>query len=260
MASLLLPISPEDDASQLLLAVTRIAQNLDYQLLSFTYSHSTKRVSPPLDQASTSVLHSDKDFFNSIYSFLNPNEQDIAMVVLTPRLINLKSRNKATHFFAKFRSLKVPYLVLPEKPDSEWYPKNIFFPVSLKDGEKEASAWAGFWTRTHQGRLHIIHPEFRNKTTRQYLQRNLAFISNLFNQSNVVHETTLSGCKRKEARSKAIEMADNSPNSLLVLPATRLNSPEYVFTGPPEIRLLKNRGNTPVLFVNPRHDFYVPCG
>lgn len=260
MASLLLPISPEDDASQLLLAGTRIAQNLDYQLHPFTYNHSSKKFINPFEHASTSIQHSDKDFFNSIYSFLNPNEQDIALVVLTPRLINLKSRNKATHFFAKFRSLKVPYMVLPDTPNPEWYPENIFFPVCLKDGEKEASAWAGFWTRTHQCKLHLIYPEFRNKTTRQYLQRNLAFIRNLFNQSNVFYETTPSGCKRKEARTKAVEMAGNSPNSLLVLPATRLNSPEFVFTGPPEIRLLKNRGNTPVLFVNPRHDFYVPCG
>ncbi|WP_291856220.1 hypothetical protein [Marinilabilia sp.] len=260
MASLLLPISPDDDAAQLMSAGTRIARNLDYQLIPFTYNKSEKEVRNPLVHASVTVQHSDKNFFHTIYSFLNSTEHDVTLVVLTPKVINLKSRNKATHFFAKFRSLKVPYLVLPDAPDSGWCPENIFFPVCLQDGEKEASAWAGFWTRTHQGRLHIIHPEFRNKTTKQYLQRNLAFIRNLFNQSNVVFETCPAGCKRKEARSKAIEMAGNSRDSLLVLPATRLNSPEYVFTGPPEIRLLKNRGNTPVLFVNPLHDLYVPCG
>jgi hypothetical protein len=260
MASLLLPISPEDDINQLLSAASGIARSIDYQLIPFTYNNSGKSVTAHLNNASTAIQHFEKDLFNAIYSFLNPNEQDIALVVLTPHVINLKSRNKATQFFAKFRSLKVPYLVLPDMPDSRWRPEDIYFPVCLKEGEKEASAWAGFWTRTHQTRLHISYPEFKNKTTRAHLQRNLAFIKNLFDQSNVSYEIYPVGGKRKETRSKAIEMAGNSPDSLLVLPATRLNSPEYVFTGPPEIRLLKNRGNTPVLFVNPRHDMYVPCG
>jgi hypothetical protein len=260
MTSLLLPISPEDDTNQLLSAVTRIAGRLNYHLIPVTYNQSEKPVQNPLNQASITIHHSDKDLFNSIYAFLYPDEQDVALVILTPNVINLKSRNKATQFFAKFRSLKVPYLVLPDILDSTWCPEDIFFPVCLKEGEKEASAWAGFWSRTHQARLHIPYPEFRNKTNRQYLQRTLAFVKNLFDQSNVGYEIHPAGCKRKEARSKAIELACSSQNSLLVLPATRLNSPEYVFTGPPEIRLLKNRGNTPVLFVNPRHDMYVPCG
>lgn len=256
MASLLLPISPEDDVNQLLLAASRIAENLDYQLIPFTCTHSGKSV----NQTDIPIQHSDKDLFNTIYSFLSPNEQDVALVVITPHVINLKSRSKATQFFAKFRSLKVPYLVLPDVPDSSWHPDDIFFPVCLKEGEKEASAWAGFWTRAHQAKLHINYPEFRNKTNRAHLLRNLAFIKNLFDQSNVTFESLPTGNKRKEARAKAIEMACSNPNSLLIMPATRLNSPEYVFTGPPEIRLLKNRGNTPVLFVNPRHDMYVPCG
>jgi hypothetical protein len=260
MASLLLPISPEDDTNQLLPAVTRIAGSLDYQLIPFTYNHSGKSFENFKSHPSISVQNSDKDLFKTIHSFLYPNDQDVALVVLTPHVINLKSRSKATQFFAKFRSLKVPYLVLPDVPDSRWRPEDLFFPVCLKEGEKEASAWAGFWTRAHQARLHIPYPEFKNNTNRQHLQRNLAFIKNLLEQSNVDYETHAAGSKRKEARSRAIELAGSSPNSLLIIPATRLNSPEYVFTGPPEIRLLKNRGDTPVLFVNPRHDMYVPCG
>ncbi len=260
MASLLLPIHNEDDVNQLIPEATRIAERFDYQLIPFTFNNSGKSISPQITNTSTAIPHYDKNLFTVIYSFLNPNEKDIALIVLTTRLINLKSRNKATHFFAKFRSLKTPYLVLPEAPTTSWNPKIIFFPVCLKNGEKEASAWAGFWAKTHDAVIHITYPEFRNKTNREYLKRNLAFIKNLFSQLNVMYDTNSWGSKRKEARSKAIKMAAHTSDSLLVLPATRLNSPEYVFTGPPEIRLLKNRGNTPVLLVNPRHDMYVPCG
>jgi len=256
MAGLLLPISPEDDVNQLLSAAGHIAGCLDYQLIPFSFKNSGKS----LNQKSFPIRHYDKDLFSTIYSFLHPNEQDVALVVLTPHVISLKNRSKATQFFAKFRSLKVPYLVLPDNPRPYWHPENIFFPVCLKDGEKEASAWAGFWTRTHDAKLQIHYPGFRSKTNQQHLQRTLVFIRNLFDQSNVNYKTFPTGRKRKEARSKAIELACSSPNTLLIMPATRLNSPEYVFTGPPEIRLLKNRGNTPVLFVNPRHDMYVPCG
>lgn len=260
MASLLLPISSDDNLNQLLPAAKQIAGFTGYNIIPFTCKNSGKKHRPELIPQEWEVRYSESDLFSTIYSFLFPNDDDIALVVISPQVINLNSRNKATHFFSKFRSLQVPYLVLSETPKKIWHPRDIYFPVSLKDGEKEASAWAGFWSRTSEANLHLIHPEFRNKTTRQYFKRNMAFIRKLFHQSNVPFNTISAGHKRKEAIQKAMELAANSPDALLVIPATRLNSPEYVFTGPPEIRLLKNRGNTPVLFVNPRHDMYIPCG
>ncbi|RCW35261.1 hypothetical protein [Marinilabilia salmonicolor] len=260
MASLLLPISPDDDINKILPAVKQIAGFTDYTIIPFTYKISGKKYRTQTNSNAGNIRSSENDLFKTIHSFLFPNDDDIALVVISPQVINLQSRNKATHFFSKFRNLQVPYLVLPDKPEDTWHPKEIYFPVCLKDGEKEASAWAGFWSRTFEAKLHLLNPHFRNKTTNQYLQRTMAFIRNLLQKSNVSYDISSEGHTRKEARQKALELAKNSPDTLIVMPATRLNSPEYVFIGPPEIRLLKNRGNTPVLFVNPRHDMYVPCG
>lgn len=228
MASLLLPISPDDDINKLLPAVKQIAGYPDYKIIPFTYKSSGKKHRPELNTEGWEIRDSEDDLFKTIYSFLFPNNEDIALVVISPQLINLNRRNKATRFFSKFRSLQVPYLVLPEIPEETWQLNEIFFPVCLKDGEKEASAWAGFWSRTSEANLHLLYPEFRNKTTRQYLQRNMAFIRNLFHQSNVTFDTISAGQKRKEARQKAMELAKSSVDTLLVMPATRLNSPEYV--------------------------------
>jgi len=104
-----------------------------------------------------------------------------------------------------------------------------------------------------------LHPKLRNKANQKKLNQLLSFTHRLLNHSGRPYKTLQCGNTRKATIQMALNKAHSVSNSLLILPATRLNSPEYVFTGPPELKILKQRGNTPILFVNPRHDLYLPC-
>lgn len=259
MAALLLLITSQDDTELMLSIGADLSRRLEFQFMVAPCPERSKQTEMLLQETEAMLLPWEKDLFRTIYSSIDAPEHDISLIVISPNGIQLNKRNRATTFFAKFRSLKIPYLVMPDSPTSQWHPQKIIFPLCLKDGEKEASAWAGFCARATRSDLIMVYPQFHNKTTSNYLQRNLGFVRNLFNKSEVAYQELVVGHKRKEVRIKTIELAGTFPGSLLVMPATRLNSPEYVFTGPPEIRLLKNRGNTPVLFVNPRHDLFLPC-
>lgn len=123
MASLLLPISSDDNLNQLLPAAKQIAGFTGYNIIPFTCKNSGKKHRPELIPQDWEVRYSESDLFSTIYSFLFPNDDDIALVVISPQVINLNSRNKATHFFSKFRSLQVPYLVLSETPKKYGIPE-----------------------------------------------------------------------------------------------------------------------------------------
>jgi hypothetical protein len=259
MPSLLLTISNKTKVESILKFSNNLAKILDYDLVTTTYSDKDLLLKQSLKNLIPTARGSKKDFFFTLDNIVRDPSLEISLVLISQHIIDPFKRYKATNFFARLRGLRIPYLILPEKLPPHWCPENIVFPVCSKDGEKEASAWAGFWGRSGKSNVLLLHPEFRNKDYRQKLLTTIAFIQQLFKKSNTIFEIKKAGTTSKETRTFALEKAKALSNSLLIVPATRLNSPEYVFTGPPELKLLKNRGNTPVLFVNPRHDLYIPC-
>ncbi|WP_016776769.1 hypothetical protein [Anaerophaga thermohalophila] len=259
MPALLTVISAADQSKQIIELSYKLGRLLNYEPIITTCNDRELCLKKQLESENYEVSGSEKDFFQAISAWLEKPSLDISLITVSQKVVNINKTYKATRFFSGCRMLKIPYLILPEKVNVSWHPKHIFFPVCTRDGEKEASAWVGSWTKANNSEITILHPEFRSKENQGRLWRLLVFIQRLFDNSNVPYKTIKAGAGKKETNNKALEEAKKTPDSLLIVPATRLNSPEYIFTGPPEIRLLKNRGNTPVLFVNPRHDMYVPC-
>jgi len=259
MSVLLLPISKEDDLYPLISICDKIAGYLNYELLCFTYNNSEKLFKDSFNNIPIEVNHSTKDLFTTIFSFLHSSSIDVAMIISSINVVSIQNRKKTFSFFSKIRKLIIPYLVLPAVVVPDWKPESILLPICLSDGEKEASAWAGYLTKSHNAKVYIIHPNFKDGMLKQYLQRNIGFIKNLFNNEKVAYEIFLYGYKSKHASLKAIEMATEKINSLLVMPVSRRSFLEYLFKVPSEIMLLKSGNDIPILFVSPRHDLYLPC-
>lgn len=260
MSALLIIISEADQSKQIIELGFHLGWLLNYKPLITTCNDRGLALREQLKNENYDVSGSEKDFFQTISPWIENTPLDVSLIMVPSSIININKTIKATRFFSNCRMLKIPYLILPEKIDVTWHPEQIFFPVCTRDGEKEASAWAGAWTRANNSKITILYPEFRNRENQKRLWRLLVFIQRLFDNSDVPYQSIKAGATKKETNNKTLEEAKKHSNSLLIFPATRLNSPEYIFTGPPELKLLKTRGNTPVLFVNPRHDMYLPCG
>lgn len=262
MTSLLIAIFKTDDLQPLLILGKKIANALELKLIVATFYNTNTPVNQE-NQSDQDVVFLNppaSDFFTSIDKILEESNFDVSLIILSPMAFNNKKRKNVTSFFFKCRQFKVPYLVMPDKFDSNWEPHNIIFPLCLKEGEKETSAWAGFLARYHNSNLSIIYPAFKNQDYQKKVWIILVFIQRLFDKSNVRYQSLAKGDNKRETLKAAIDRCNKTGNSLLIMPATRYKSPEYYFTGSPEYKIIKNRGNTPVLFVNPRHDLYVPCG
>lgn len=260
MPAVLLPISSLEDYITLVPFCSKLTGLLNQTLVIFTFNDHHLSLRKRLKASDERVFGSEKKFYEAIQSCVNSHDLDISMIFIWPESIGLTANKNCLQFFSKFRSLKVPYLLLPGLLDLEWKPRNILFPVAGREGEKEATAWAGFWIRHTCANLYLTHPEIRNNSIRKDIIPVLNFTKRLLEKSGVTYHLLMMRCKKKETVQDSIKLAKQTDRSMLILPAHRLNSPEYIFTGPPEKRILKNRGNTPVLFVNPRHDLFLPCG
>ncbi|PWE00875.1 hypothetical protein [Marinilabilia rubra] len=260
MSNIFLPISSKEDYNVLVPFCERLARRLDFSLTISTCEDHGLQLKNQLRPHDERVVGSEKNFYKVIESNVNNAEADISMVCIYPGTIRLDANHNCLRFFSRLRTLTVPYFLLPDLIQKNWMPENVFFPICARDGEKEASAWAGFWTRHTGGQLHLVHPKIKYHDKHKAVFANLNFIKRLLEKSGIAYKTLSYGFNKKETVSYSLEMAKRSNSGLLILSANRLNSPEYIFTGPPEKKILKNRSNTPVLFVNPRHDLYLPCG
>ncbi|MFO8001128.1 MAG: hypothetical protein R6U46_07785 [Marinilabilia sp.] len=262
MTTLLIAIADKKDLDRLLPPARTLAKAFNHKILISTFHDKTQTIKQ-LCQASAGhheLKSSANNLVSTITGLTDSREYDISIVLIPESVIDLERKRKATKFLSAFRKLKVPYLIMPESIPPEWKPTHIFFPVSLREGDKETAAWAGFLTRYHNSNLRLLYPGFKSPEDQKRLWVVLLFIQRLFERSNIHFETLKKGHHKRELLDSTIAIANETPTSLIVVPATRFYSPEYYFTGSPEFKLLKNRGNTPVLFVNPRHDLYVPCG
>lgn len=260
MPAVLLPISSEEDYKTLTPFCIKLANLLNHTLIITTFKDHQLSISKRIKTKDERVIGSEKKFYEAIESCVSSNDLDISMVFIWPETIGLLPNKNCLQFFSKFRNLKVPYLLLPASIKTDWELHTIFFPIAGREGEKEASAWAGFWTRYSCSGLYLIHPEISNNSIRKEILPILSFTKRLLDKSGVNYHLLKMNCKTNKTIPDSIKLAKEDNQSMLILPAHRLNSPEYIFTGPPEKKILKNRGNTPVLFVNPRHDLFLPCG
>lgn len=264
MSTLLTAISQIDQLPRVVSFCKKISRAFEYKLLFSTYDDPHHEVKQECEKQTDidEVLGSKTSFINTVHALLENQAYDISLIIIPSQLIDKKNNHRLRKLFSALKKLKIPYLFMPQNTErlSTWAPENIVVPICLKEGEKEASAWAGFWVRTFKSKLTLLHPEFNNKDDQTRLWMVLLFIQRLFEKSGITYNSKKNGCKTKETLKTVNNLVCKTPNTLLVVPATRHFSPEYFFTGLPEIILLKNRGISPVLFVNPRHDLYVPCG
>ncbi|MGQ1891707.1 hypothetical protein ACT29H_14805 [Thermophagus sp. OGC60D27] len=260
MSALLVILSHKESQPKSIVELgRRLAGILNFKPLFTTCDDKNLHFQKQLIKEGYDVSGSEETFFQTLKWQTEHADTELSLVMVSQSLVHLEKRFKATRFFTQCRMLKIPYLILPEKPDVSWNPQQIFFPVCGREGEKEASAWCLSWSRAYNSELTIFHPEFKNKESQRRLKQLLRFTTRLLDHSDNACKTMKCVTSKKETIKTAVKNAQITPNSLLIMPATRLNSPEYVFTGPPELKLLKQRGNTPILFVNPRHDLYLPC-
>ena len=261
MATLLTVISDTQDFNLLRPVAVTLAKAFGYNILVTTFpDHNQLKKEQCPSHENVEHFASHQRFLPTITQLTEDPNRDIQLVMFSERAVDCSRKGKTIKKLSALRKLKIPYLIVPENLPPAWQPENIYFPLCLREGEKEASAWAAHWTKYNHSNLKTIYPVFKNPVQQRRLWTVFLFIQRLFDRANIPHKTQAKGQRQKEVWQTLPSVLESTGHNLIIFPTTRYYSPEYYFTGPPEFRLLKNRGNTPVLFVNPRKDLYVPCG
>ena len=146
--------------------------------------------------------------------------------------------------------------------DTEMYDiKHELIAAQIKLESKEKLIWASYFARFNGSRLHVLHEQYNDSGLRAKLDNNMRFLDKFFASLKVGYETEIMPSVANFPDREAAKQASQKGYGLLVCLTTDTRELDVVdwFIGVQETRVVKNKQQLPVLFINPRDDLYVLC-
>ncbi|MGI6319555.1 MAG: hypothetical protein ACOXZK_00985 [Bacteroidales bacterium] len=235
--------------ASLILVRTKLLENMD-EIKNHLIS-----INPDIEiKEQTFKKIGDKSFIKFI------NESETAALVLAAS----KIKNEYVFWHKKvlklILKLRVPSLVCGRKGGVQTDYKNIFLPIDSHQQTKEKVLWAGYFYRFYKSNIKVLTYNYSDEYLRNRIKHNFNFLIRLYSNLEVeyIHET-LDFDKEFSIDEKAIQLAhDNNAGLILIMTTKYKNLFDYIY-GVPELEILANDQNLPILCLNRRDDLYVLC-
>lgn len=193
----------------------------------------------------------------------------VAIVVASDPRAKAKTPTHPKELLHNFSECKIAYLTIQPDcftsshisvPDHPF--QNVAFSVDFKKESKDKLIWASYFARFNASTLHVLYDDYTDEGLKAKWFNNMKFLKKIFDNLAVTftpHQIKVGRALFPETvmLDKAVEMRCD----LMVSVTTdrrAIDTLEF-FIGTQEQRIIKNRHNLPVLFINPRDDIYVLC-
>ena len=149
----------------------------------------------------------------------------------------------------------------PQSPHPSINLRDVAFRIDYNRESKEKLIWASYFARFNGSRLHVLHEQYNDSGLRAKLDNNMRFLDKFFASLKVGYETEIMPSVANFPDREAAKQASQKGYGLLVCLTTDTRELDVVdwFIGVQETRVVKNKQQLPVLFINPRDDLYVLC-
>lgn len=184
------------------------------------------------------------DYIDSIV-----DDKDAALLV-----IGLNHNHEIQSYLNKCRQLRVPYIFVKNELNTNYTIESILLPITNLEEEREKGPYASSFARHFECNIQFYQPnDYGSKAA-----TNIEAMKVLFHSFNLTY-TTIKG--KKDSSNIELETAQthiNTPNSLLIISASRDYGLDDLIFGPKERKILKTT-NIPTMLINPRGDLYALC-
>lgn len=136
------------------------------------------------------------------------------------------------------------------------------FSVDFNRESKDKLLWASYFARFNKSRLHMLHYDYKDDRLRQLFNNNVQFMDKFFKTLGLTYEEhVLEGRSPLFPEGRVLEEAKAEGCGVLITLTTDVRKRDVLewFIGTGEQRIIRNADRLPVLFLNPRDDFYVLC-
>ena len=161
-----------------------------------------------------------------------------------------------------FSDCAIAYLVVQDALKRPEDYQRVAYSVDFNRESKDKLLWASYFARFGKSGLHMLHYDYRDGRLRQLYRNNIQFMDKFFRTLNLTYEEhTLEGRVPLFPEGRVLEEAKALGCGLLITLTTDLRKRDVLewFIGTQEQRIIRTPLLTPILFLNPRDDFYVLC-
>jgi hypothetical protein len=187
------------------------------------------------------------DVLNNIGSIIE--EEDAALLI-----IGLNNDREIQPYLNKCRELRVPYIFVKNDLPRDYNIETILLPVTNLEEEREKGPYTSSLSRHFNSHIKFYQPnDYGTKAA-----TNIEAMKVLFNSFDLTYTTTQG---KKDSSNIELETAKshiNTPNSILIISASRDYGLDDLIFGPKERKILKTT-NIPTMLINPRGDLYALC-
>ena len=228
------------------------------------FEHGKKLVQIFDAEISIVSLKEKKDL-KALFSAKNDNTLCFVMAVAHSKKDTFFHKKNARKWIKKSR---IPVFTVENYESETNDYQQIILPLDINCQEKELALWASYFPAHFQKNcphipkenilLHIIYNQYKDEFLHKKVQDNIDFVIKMFDNLDVsykLHPFT----KIDNIHTFGLQFAKNIKNSVLLYLMPEYNSLIDLLFGTVSNKLLGNKEQIPVLFLNAREDIFVLC-
>jgi hypothetical protein len=154
---------------------------------------------------------------------------------------------------------RIPCVVTGLTLPSEDAYKNVVLPLDSLRQSKEKSLWAGYFSRFYKATVHVLIASYRDDYYQNKVFRNLNFTQKIYANLEIEYQIHNVGELKQDIDEFALSYAPKVNGTLILVMTTRFFTLFDLFLGPPELNVIANSQDIPVMCINQRDDLYVLC-
>lgn len=154
---------------------------------------------------------------------------------------------------------RIPCVVTGLMPPAADAYKNVVLPLDSLRQSKEKSLWAGYFSRFYQATVHVLIASNKDVYMRNKTLQNLKFTQKIYANLEIQYKIHEVGELKQDIDEYALTYAPEVNGSLVLVMTTRFFTPVDLIFGPPELKVIANPQQLPVMCINQRDDLYVLC-
>jgi hypothetical protein len=143
-------------------------------------------------------------------------------------------------------------------PSADAY-KNVVLPLDSLRQSKEKSLWAGYFSRFYKATVHILIAAYKDEYLKDKVLGNLKFTQKIYANLEIDYKIHNVGEIKEDIDEFALQFAPQVNGTLVLVMTTRFFTVFDLFLGPPELKVIANPQQLPVMCINQRDDLYVLC-
>lgn len=156
-----------------------------------------------------------------------------------------------------FKECKIGYLVVGKGVEQI---NTVGLTLNHQRESKEKLIWASYFARFFHSRIVVMHHPYKDAAFLGRWKNNMRYMEKIFSGLNIAYETQVieGGNEFGNPDLTAID-APGTELFIALVADKREKDLGDLFATPPELKLLRNKRQLPVLFLNQRDDLYILC-